>query len=70
MTSTIGTTIWGSSSLGVPILVGDEAIGVISLQSVEHEHMYTEAHVRLLTTVAATVGALWWAIARSNRREI
>jgi signal transduction histidine kinase/CRP-like cAMP-binding protein len=44
------------SSLGVPIMVGEVAIGVIMLQSTERENLFTEADVRLLTTIAATVG--------------
>ncbi len=44
------------SSLGVPIMVGDEAIGMISLQSYTHENVFTDADVRLLTTLAANVG--------------
>ncbi len=45
------------SYLGVPILVGKQAIGVISVQSTEHENLFTELDVRLLTTIAANVGA-------------
>ena len=51
------------SSLGVPIMIGDAstgsgqaAIGMISLQSFTHENIFTEADVRLLTTLAANVG--------------
>jgi GAF domain-containing protein/DNA-binding response OmpR family regulator len=44
-------------SLGVPILAaGEEAIGVIMLQSYTHENLFTEADVRLLSTIAANVG--------------
>jgi PAS domain S-box-containing protein len=43
-------------SLSVPILAGDEAIGVISLQSSERENVFSEADVRLLTTFATSVG--------------
>jgi PAS domain S-box-containing protein len=46
------------SSLGVPILVGDRAVGMISLQSYTRENVFTEADVRLLTTLAATVGVV------------
>jgi len=45
------------SFLGVPILVGESAIGLISLQSVEAEGLFDEADQRLLTTIAASVGA-------------
>jgi PAS domain S-box-containing protein len=44
------------SYLGVPILVGDKAIGVISVQSIEEEGRFGEADSRLLSTLAANVG--------------
>src|SRR5579862_3655175 len=44
------------SYLGVPILVGSSAIGVISVQSIEEEGRFGEADVRLLSTIAANVG--------------
>jgi signal transduction histidine kinase/CheY-like chemotaxis protein/putative methionine-R-sulfoxide reductase with GAF domain len=44
------------SYLGVPIVVGDDAIGAISVQSVTSEGRFGEADVRLLTTLAATIG--------------
>jgi PAS domain S-box-containing protein len=44
------------SYLGVPILVGSKAIGVISVQSVEEEGRFGEADARLLATIAANVG--------------
>jgi signal transduction histidine kinase/DNA-binding response OmpR family regulator len=44
------------SFLGVPIVVGDEAIGVISVQSTKHEGQFGEADARLLFTIAANVG--------------
>jgi PAS domain S-box-containing protein len=44
------------SYLGVPILVGEKAIGVISVQSVEEEGRFGEGDVRLLATIAANVG--------------
>ena len=44
------------SYLGVPILVGSKAIGVISVQSIEEEGRFGEADVRLLATIAANVG--------------
>ncbi|HLF00842.1 MAG TPA: GAF domain-containing protein, partial [Anaerolineales bacterium] len=50
-------------SLTVPILVGDEAIGAISLQSLERENLFGDAAVRLLMTIAAQVGV---AIERSR----
>jgi PAS domain S-box-containing protein len=44
------------SYLGVPIWVGDRAIGVISVQSTREEGRYGEADTRLLATLAANVG--------------
>src|SRR5262249_49197897 len=51
------------SYLGVPLLVGNRAIGVVSVQSVEEEGRFGEADVRLLATIAANVG-----IAMQNAR--
>lgn len=45
------------SYLGVPILVGEELIGVISIQSTEREGLFDDSNVRLMETIAATVGA-------------
>jgi K+-sensing histidine kinase KdpD/CheY-like chemotaxis protein len=45
-----------ASYLGVPIPVGDEIIGVLSVQSTEHENRFNEDDLRLLSTIAASVG--------------
>ena len=45
------------SYLGVPILVRDRAIGVLSVQSTREAGRFGEADERLLTTVAANVGS-------------
>jgi signal transduction histidine kinase len=45
-----------SSYLGVPIPVGGEAIGVISVQSIQQEGRFGPDDVRLLSTMAANVG--------------
>ncbi len=45
------------SYLGVPISVGKEVIGVISVQSTQLTNMYGEKEVRLLSTIAANIGA-------------
>jgi signal transduction histidine kinase/CRP-like cAMP-binding protein len=50
----IGTR--AKSYLGVPILIGQQAIGVISVQSTKKEGRFNEADVRLLATMAANVG--------------
>lgn len=44
------------SSLGVPIMVGENATGVIMLQNALRENVFTENDARLLTTIAANVG--------------
>ena len=54
----LGTKLVGKqalSYLGVPILVGPVAIGVISVQSTQAESRYTEDDVRLMSTIAANV---------------
>lgn len=56
----LGAKVFGNpaqSYLGVPILVGEEVTGVISIQSTSRENMFDEGNVRLLETIAATVGA-------------
>ena len=45
-----------SSYIGVPIPVGDEIIGVLSVQSTEKENRFNENDQRLLTTIASSVG--------------
>ncbi len=45
-----------ASYLGVPIPVGDEIIGVLSVQSTEQENRFNENDLRLLTTIASSVG--------------
>jgi len=59
--ATVGTP--SLSYLGVPILVGNKAIGAISVQSIEEEGRFGEADSRLLATIAANVG-----IAMQNAR--
>lgn len=44
------------SFLGVPIMAGSEAIGVISVQSTELQNRFSENDQRLLSTIAANVG--------------
>jgi GAF domain-containing protein/CheY-like chemotaxis protein/HPt (histidine-containing phosphotransfer) domain-containing protein len=43
------------SCVFVPLVVGDRATGVISLQNIDREHAFSEADVRLLTTLAASL---------------
>ena len=58
------------SYLGVPILSGEHAIGVLGVQSLENEHRFDDADVRLVTTIAANVGsAIRNADLRREQRE-
>lgn len=41
------------SWLGVPLLAGDQVLGVLALQDYEQPHAYTEADAALLSTIAA-----------------
>jgi PAS domain S-box-containing protein len=43
------------SYLGVPIIVGEKAIGVIDVQSYK-QFVYDDSHVRLLSTLASSMG--------------
>jgi GAF domain-containing protein len=45
-----------ASYLGVPIPVGDEIIGALSVQSTEEENKFNEEDMRLLNTLATHVG--------------
>jgi GAF domain-containing protein/tetratricopeptide (TPR) repeat protein/two-component sensor histidine kinase len=59
-TAEIGASIVGvevQSYLGVPITVGKQAIGVISVQSITQEERFEQADLNLLNTIAANVGA-------------
>ncbi len=51
--------------LGVPMIVADKVVGVISIQDYEHEHAYGPEDIRLLATIAS-----WAAIAIENARLI
>ena len=44
------------SWLGVPIFVGEEVIGVISLQDMQQFNAYSEVDVSMLSTLAASTG--------------
>lgn len=45
------------SYLGVPIIVGGEAVGIISVQSTNQEGIFKEADIRLMSTIASSVSA-------------
>jgi signal transduction histidine kinase/CheY-like chemotaxis protein len=48
--------IEAASYLGVPIPVGDENLGVLSVQSTEQENRFNENDLRILSTIASSVG--------------
>jgi len=57
----LGAQLSGSGSIrkswvGVPILVGDRAIGIINLQDAHHEHAFSDSDVNLLNTIASSMG--------------
>ncbi len=52
---TLPGTITPKTWLGVPMLVGGEVTGILSLQNVEKENAYTDSDVRLLQTMAASL---------------
>ena len=43
------------SCVFVPLIVGDRGTGVISLQNLDREHAFSDADVRLLTTLAGSL---------------
>jgi len=53
----------GKSWLGVPMIAGDEVMGIIAVQSYTTENVYDEEHLNLLPTIAAQA-----AIAIENAR--
>ncbi len=54
---TRGLGVQARSYLGVPIVVGDEAIGVISVQSSTEDGRFGASDMRLLATMAANIGS-------------
>ncbi|HEY5307020.1 MAG TPA: GAF domain-containing protein, partial [Casimicrobiaceae bacterium] len=53
---TVPGTDTGKSSVSVPIIGSDRVIGAIMVESHEREYAYGESDVRLLTTVASSMG--------------
>jgi GAF domain-containing protein/DNA-binding response OmpR family regulator len=51
----VGTSV--KSYLGVPIIVGDEAIGAVSVQSIDEAGRFGDSDARVLSTIASNVGA-------------
>jgi serine phosphatase RsbU (regulator of sigma subunit) len=52
---TIPGTLTPKSWLGVPMMVGDQVTGILSLQNVDRENAFDESDVRLLQTLAASM---------------
>jgi len=52
---TIPGTVTPKSWLGVPMLVGDQVTGILSLQSITAENAFTDSEVRLMETLAASM---------------
>jgi PAS domain S-box-containing protein len=58
--ASLGIANIGRSSccyLGVPLLSGEKAVGIIAVQDYEHEDVYTTADVELLSTIATQTAA-------------
>jgi GAF domain-containing protein/CheY-like chemotaxis protein len=53
---TVPGTDQSLSSVGVPIVGSDRVLGAIALENYERENAFGEAEIRLLTTVAASMG--------------
>jgi serine phosphatase RsbU (regulator of sigma subunit) len=52
---TIPGTITPKSWLGVPMIVGDQVTGILSLQNVDRENAFDESDVRMLQTLASSM---------------
>lgn len=52
---TIPGTITPKSWLGVPMMVGDQVTGILSLQHIDRENAFDDSDVRLLQTLAASM---------------
>jgi GAF domain-containing protein len=52
---TIPGTITPKSWLGVPMIVGEQVTGILSLQNIDRENAFDESDVRLLQTLAASM---------------
>ena len=52
---TIPGTITPKSWLGVPMIVGEQVTGILSLQNIDREYAFDEGDVRLLQTLASSM---------------
>src|SRR5437868_10016686 len=53
---TVPGTDESKSMIAVPIITGDRVLGSVTIVNYEHENAFGEAEVRLLTTIAASLG--------------
>jgi signal transduction histidine kinase/FixJ family two-component response regulator len=51
----LGDTQVSKSYLGVPLVVGDEARGIIALENIDRENAFSESDLRLLGTLASSL---------------
>jgi GAF domain-containing protein/DNA-binding response OmpR family regulator/tetratricopeptide (TPR) repeat protein len=56
-TSTLPGTKQSKSCMSVPIISSDHILGTIYIENYEHENAYGESEVRLLSTIAGSLGA-------------
>jgi GAF domain-containing protein len=56
ITKHIEGTDFAKSGIAVPIISSDRVIGIISLENFEREFAFKESEMRLLTTIAASLG--------------
>ena len=52
----IGSGEMAKSYIGLPIMAGNDVIGVVDLQNLDREDAFSESDVRLLTTLANSMG--------------
>jgi GAF domain-containing protein/CheY-like chemotaxis protein len=57
ITPSIPGTDTSKSGVSVPIISADRVLGAIQIENFEREHAYGEAELRLLTTIAASLGS-------------
>jgi PAS domain S-box-containing protein len=55
LTAFPGTDI-SLSMMSVPLISGDRVLGLVNVENFEHRHAYSESDLRLLTTVAGSLG--------------
>jgi len=51
----VGSGLVAQSWLGVPLLVGERIIGVLAVQDLERQNVFTPDHERILSTIAAQI---------------